>query len=313
LEELSRLYKENEVRNHRLAAELVRILNLLEIHGIPAVPFKGPVLALELYKDIALRQCDDLDLLVRQRDVPAVERHLIGRGYVPELNLSAEARSACLDLHDEYSYRRINPDITVELHWRLLPKTYSIPFDISALFEQFQSWAMLNPETLLLILSLHGYMHRWQRLCWLTDISELVHGCARIRWESVLSQAAGLGCRRILLLALCLIRTLFETRLPENICLAMDKDKAVRKLCMEIVEGMFSKSSFSVGWFPLARFQVRARENVQDRIRFWYRSALSPTALDYLHLRLPPSLACFYPLLRPLRLARKYFAVGSAD
>jgi hypothetical protein len=310
-EVLSNLYRENEIRNHRLAAELVRILNLLEIRGIPVVPFKGPVLALELYKDLALRQCDDLDLLVLQRDVPAVEEFLISRGYVPELKLGKEARLACLSIHDEYTYCRTNPEITIDIHWRLVPKSYAVPFDLTEVFRQLDiqkaaGASTLPPETLLLILCLHGYMHRWQRLCWVSDISELVLDHPEIRWELALKQASDLGCRRILLLAFCLIHTLFNIRIPESIDAAVQADTTVKRLCLEIAACLSRMKCSSPGWLTLAYFQARAREQVQDKIRFWYRFALSPTALDYLGLRLPPSLAYLYPLLRPLRLARKF-------
>jgi len=35
---------------------LLKLLDLFENHGIPAVPFKGPVLASSIYGDLSLRQ-----------------------------------------------------------------------------------------------------------------------------------------------------------------------------------------------------------------------------------------------------------------
>ncbi|HEY4953988.1 MAG TPA: nucleotidyltransferase family protein, partial [Gemmatimonadaceae bacterium] len=50
--------------NRRLTAELVRLMGLLKAAGVPAVTFKGPVLAAMAYGSIELRQFSDLDILV---------------------------------------------------------------------------------------------------------------------------------------------------------------------------------------------------------------------------------------------------------
>ena len=68
--------------NRHLTAELVRLMGLLETAGIPAVTFKGPVLAAMAYGSIELRQFSDLDILVRQTDLPQIAKILTGQGYV---------------------------------------------------------------------------------------------------------------------------------------------------------------------------------------------------------------------------------------
>jgi len=53
------------VRGMRLTGELVRLLEAFRNRGIQALPFKGPLLAAQLYGDRALREFSDLDILVR--------------------------------------------------------------------------------------------------------------------------------------------------------------------------------------------------------------------------------------------------------
>ncbi|RXM21985.1 hypothetical protein EO238_26195, partial [Citrobacter sp. AAK_AS5] len=48
---------------------LLRLQQLMESHGIRLVPIKGPVLARLAYGDVALRQFEDLDLIVRRPDL----------------------------------------------------------------------------------------------------------------------------------------------------------------------------------------------------------------------------------------------------
>jgi hypothetical protein len=56
-------------RKRAMAAELLALLQRFDRHGIPALPFKGPVLALQLYGDVALREFGDLDILVPSCDL----------------------------------------------------------------------------------------------------------------------------------------------------------------------------------------------------------------------------------------------------
>jgi hypothetical protein len=63
-------FEEIARKNLRFTAELIRILNCLESHGIAAIPFKGPTLAESVYGNLALREFSDLDILVRQSDFP---------------------------------------------------------------------------------------------------------------------------------------------------------------------------------------------------------------------------------------------------
>src|SRR5437899_2597076 len=69
LSELRARVEQNRVRNLEQSAELLRVLERLQDAGIEAVPYKGPVLASEVYGDVALREFVDLDILVEPRHV----------------------------------------------------------------------------------------------------------------------------------------------------------------------------------------------------------------------------------------------------
>lgn len=68
--------------NRHLTAELVRLMGLLEAAGVAAITFKGPVLAAMAYGSIELRQFSDLDILVRQADLPRVAEILTAERYL---------------------------------------------------------------------------------------------------------------------------------------------------------------------------------------------------------------------------------------
>ena len=81
LEQLREEYVRSAARSMSLAAELCAIARLLEDGGVEPLPYKGPVLALQAYGDVALRTFTDLDVLVRKSDVWKARQILCSRGY----------------------------------------------------------------------------------------------------------------------------------------------------------------------------------------------------------------------------------------
>src|ERR1041384_3498267 len=79
--------------NTFLTNELQRLLARFAVAEIEAMPYKGPVLAVALYGNVALRQFSDLDILVRPRDVARASELLQAEGYalLPPLNRVQQA------------------------------------------------------------------------------------------------------------------------------------------------------------------------------------------------------------------------------
>jgi len=69
LHKLREYFRVNSLRNKFLEKELVKLLHLFQTHEIPAIPFKGPVLASIAYGNLSLRSFADLDILVQKRDL----------------------------------------------------------------------------------------------------------------------------------------------------------------------------------------------------------------------------------------------------
>ena len=82
--------------------ELVKCLNLLQSQGITAVPMKGPVLAASAYGSLVLREFNDLDILVRERDVTRARDILIAEGYCPTYHLPPSQDGAVIAIAREY-------------------------------------------------------------------------------------------------------------------------------------------------------------------------------------------------------------------
>jgi hypothetical protein len=89
LDQLRESFQQNTARNLFLTAELCKILRLFAEHSIAAIPYKGPTLAVEAYKDAALRMYGDLDILLHQQDIPKATELLLGREYQSPFKISS--------------------------------------------------------------------------------------------------------------------------------------------------------------------------------------------------------------------------------
>jgi len=81
LEALGTHARELEQRNRYLFAEQHRVAQMFEDASLPMLFFKGPLLALNAYGDLMLRECGDLDMLIRPTDFPRVKDMLTSHGF----------------------------------------------------------------------------------------------------------------------------------------------------------------------------------------------------------------------------------------
>jgi hypothetical protein len=164
----------------RLSAELVAIVDLCADAALPVASLKGPVLAQQLYGAQSLRQCRDLDLLVRHADLHRFVDLLHARGYRPEPHDGPELDTLTKqDIH-HVSMKHAERRVPIEVHyWLLRPRGRRVHgFDdvaprlrpISFLGRQVQ---VLDGEDLLAYLCEHGAEHAWCRLEWLAAVGEL--------------------------------------------------------------------------------------------------------------------------------------------
>jgi hypothetical protein len=327
LEQLRRQFEANARRNAFLTSELLRMVGLLEAGGIPAIPFKGPVLAELAYGDGALRQFADLDILVREGDALAAYEIFAAEGYRRQGTPSQVWERAAR----EHDFALVHPDsgVGVELHWSLALRRF--PF-LSAedVWDRSGStvlagWEIrtLRAEDLLLFLCIHGSKHCWERLSWISDVAELVRAHPGLDWHEIVSHARRMGALRMLYFGLNLADELLSAPLPAPVARAAAADRAVRLLAHEVRESLFCdpgsdldpfsevRASDAGVEFDLIRIHLRMRERLRDRLReglVFARLLAAPTDRDRACLSLPNALSPLYYLVRPLRLTKQYGA-----
>jgi hypothetical protein len=314
LEQLRREFQANAQRNLFLTGELLRLLDLFEASGIPAIPYKGPALAAVLYHDLALRQFADLELLVHKPDLPRVEQLLLAQGYLPECRLSPGQQVAYMRTECEYNFVRRDTRVRLEIHWNIVPRYFTVPLEPQSFWARLEAVDLgpkqtvaFAPDMLLLILGVHhGAKHGWGRLGWICDLAQLIRVRPDLDWQAVWEQADRLGVRRVVLVGLLLARDLLGAALPEPVLGKIRADRPAARLAREVCEQLFVLPHRRPGKLAQRLLTLKLRERLRDRVGYCLRLALTPTEGDRELLALPPALASLYYLVRPIRLIGRY-------
>jgi hypothetical protein len=300
-------------RNMLMTVALLRIMTLLERHGLSAIAFKGPSLAHMAYGDITLRQFGDLDILVRKEDRTLVLELLLREGYVPEIRLKESSKKQFFNHLNAIGLHKPSSGIHIEIHWELLSKNYAVNWkeqylwkDDAYLSINHQKIRVLPTEQLLLYLCVHGSKHLFERLEWICDIDRSVRSAQEIDWTNLYSEAKSLGVTRMLHLGLLLAQHLLGLELPSIVEQQIKRDLKVSQLVSTIIALHFSSNPRQGKRYSTFILLWKMRENYIDRLRFAWHALFAPQFNDFKYIQLPEYLSFGYLLIRPFRLLMKY-------
>jgi Uncharacterised nucleotidyltransferase len=299
----------NSCSNLALTAELFRVLEALESHGVCATPYKGPVLAVQAYGDVAMRQFSDLDIIVSQRQIVSAHEVLLALGFRPVV-CGVKPQGDGRQVPGQYAYRK-GAETLVELHTELTLRYFPQRLALEELCERRECVQVagrpvltFSTEDTLLLLCVHGSKHFWERLGWIADITALAVEARPLDWAIVMERAQKWGIRRMVLLGAGLAEQLFHTPLPNEAADHLRNDATARQLTDGICQRFFTDEPVQLGVFSRFAFRVRMRGPLTEGLRYAVRLALMPTELD--RGGRSRYLEPVHALLRPLRLARSY-------
>lgn len=305
------------VRCAFLTTELVKMLQSFLSHGIQAIPYKGPVLAAQAYGDVALREFEDLDIILRQRDLPKVHGIMVELGYRPKYPWILSPGKAGSLIPGEYIYRDEVHQAMVELHTELTFRHFPVMPDLEDLTERLvpltltgRHLQIISAEDMVPILCVHGSKHFWERLSWIVDISELLQAYPGFDWDAAIRLAESLKAQRMLHLGLALAADLLEAPLPEEIRRRVGADLLAASLAIKVEERLLSREWSPLGATRRLHFRRHMVPGFAAGLRYAIRLAVVPAEEDWMMMRLPRPLAPLYMALRPLRLLHKYGWAG---
>ena len=313
MERLKITCRANTVRCLFLAAELHKILELFRTAGIVAIPYKGPVLAEQAYGNLTLRDFDDLDIILPQRDLQKAHEMMLGLGYQARFPwiLPKDSRTALVP--GEYNYRDEKRRAVVELHTELTLRHFPVVPDIDRFAQRMvkvmvagQEVPTLAPEDLLSALCVHGSKDFWERISWIADVAELIQRRTDLDWDGAFRTAESLRVERMLHLGLALANDLLQAPMPEEIRKRVRGDGEAVAVAREVEERTLSRNGSGVSAGKRMLFRRRMVRGTLAGWRYSLRLAVIPAEEDWEMVQLPGLLAPLYLALRPLRLLAKY-------
>ncbi len=313
LAELKRMFQLNARRNLNLAAELLKLLRAFSSRGIPVVPFKGPIAALSLYGDLALRQFIDLDLLIRRADILSARKVLIEYALVPQFDITEREELIYFDFRSEDAFSSPDKDLMVDLHCALTPRHFSASLDWDRFARRLQPMPLgdtqvltFSREDLLLLLCIHGAKDMWERLILVADIAEILRSGEPLDWSFIREEAAAVGGTHMLHMGLLLARDLLEADLPEEVLPAVNADLSAHSLAAQAATLLLRESDDPPSFFERQSFAFRSIAEPVRAFLYVAGNVLTPTPLEWRLVRFPESFSFLYRLLRPLRLTGKH-------
>jgi hypothetical protein len=80
LEELKSENRHISLHNIAMSCELIRLNNIFNNLNLSFIPYKGPLLSALIFNDITQRQYQDLDILVKEKDLLTIAVNSYSRG-----------------------------------------------------------------------------------------------------------------------------------------------------------------------------------------------------------------------------------------
>jgi len=303
-------------RNLQLTGEMLALVKVLDNHGIPSVPLKGPVLAVTAFGNLFSRMFDDIDLLVRPENLDQACEILLAAGYEPEFQLTPRQRAAYIGVQHAFSFFRRRDGITVELHWRLCDRYLSFPLKDRDLWANVQFENLfgtrlrcLKLEHNLLFLCMHGAKHFWNRVDWISSLNALARSQPSNRVPLLIAEAERLRSTRLLRLGVTLAHQLSPCPGTQRFLEAMPRDTMADGMAAAVWRQMFAEEPS--GWNKEVyrlRFYMEAREHVWDRVRLVWIATVRippPQSSEWNNPQVPGSLLFLYYFLRPIQVFRK--------
>jgi hypothetical protein len=242
LEALQLSYQQSARRNAKTLAQLAILLDRLGEDKIRVIVLKGAHLAEIVYGDAGLRPMSDVDLWVKEADVPGVEIALQDLGYV-----SMSGREAALDYSQ---HRHLAPFVKpgcadVEVHVTL-ERSPLVRLDEDGMWERAVSTRIggsealvLSPEDLLLHLCLHmGFQDRFKvSLRHLCDIPAVIRHFARdLDWDRFVRASRAWRLEKICYYALATAKGLLGAGVPAEALAALKTEDCDEDLVSAIGE-----------------------------------------------------------------------------
>ena len=321
-QEIQQYFRERLLRTARInlafLQEWQRVLNVLGEAKVPVISLKGPALAFTAYRNPALREFVDLDLLVQPCDVVRARDVLVRNGYLLDSVVLDDTDASLIHSSNrEISFVKEERGITVELHWGVLHEMFPFQLDVGQLFEsacvehqERISFLSLSPAHLLLYLCAHGTKHCWSNLRWLCDVACHVQANPSLDWDLCIRLAEPAGCELVLKHSLLLTGQVLGLELPDPIAQYASQDTKAHMLAKIARTFLFRENDDHPGYLEALRYYLAFAQGWREGAWLVFARVFIPAEQDWQYVRLPLPLRFLYYLVRPIRFVLERLSVA---
>lgn len=314
-----RFYKIS-LSNYLLAKKLVALTSRLEQENIPVLAYKGPAVAMAVYGDLALREYQDLDLVIHEEHLPNALEVMARAGFRIRPEYRIETRRDRARVHHAV-FHAPDQSHVVELHWQLTGNLWhAFSPDVEKLWSRSEALQLphgpvstMCREDLLLALCCHGTRHRWWCLKWLVDVAELLRSPHQWDWSRIKEMTEN---RRAVSastsLGILLAHELLGAPVPTEAAGILPVTEPVRTVAEAIREEILLHGhAHGDHHRTLLLLEERRAARMKYRGRWWFREVINVCPKDRALIRLPDKLEFLYRYIRVLRLTVKYTTRGA--
>jgi hypothetical protein len=206
--------------------------------------------AVSVYGDLALRQFNDLDLVVRLEHLSKSVQVMASAGFRMLPEGRPETRRVRTQFHHA-TFQAPDQSHYVDLHWQLagdLEQAFSP--EIEKVWSRCETLQLphgpvstMCREDLFLALCYHGAKHRWGLLKWLVDVAELLRGADRWDWSRIAEMTVNRpGAGASASLAMLLAHELLGAPIPAGSATTLAATERVRHVAAAIREEILTNS-----------------------------------------------------------------------
>lgn len=309
MRELRFHFQGNALHNRLLTGELCRLTAILESHGVAPVAFKGPILALTGYGDVAMRQFSDLDVLVRHSEMQRMIGLLDEQGFSPQSSNPAIVTDGFFQASED-AFIKPGAMAVIDVHWNLMPRYFPFAPDSELVHRRSVRLRLEDGEVSMpalhdqmLITCVHGTKHGWPSLGAIADVAALVRIENGYDWPALYGEATELGSLPMLLLGLKLAYEALAAPVPLEAIEMARREPIVAALAPRLLDSLFSRREAPrLPFFNEWGVPLRAIGRRRAQLGYILDRAFAPTFDDWRFARLPRPLFPLYYLVRPLRL-----------
>lgn len=307
-------FRNNTQKNLFFTGELLKIIKTFNQKDLMVIPYKGPVLAINAYDNLALREFGDIDLYISKDDVLVARDILVLMNYLPEYKIEKNKEEKFINGQRDLSFFNKSNNLTLEVHWTFKGHLFSLPYRadvwdgnnyIETTLHEMKV-KTLSDEEMLLVLALHNASHRWQRLSWICDFKETIESNKNLDYLHLMNTAKEKKISRILLINFVLARDLLNFEIPEEIKIFLDHDDVVMEITEKLKSRLFLREQRSSPLIDEIFSRLKLREDILYGIKDVIKGLITPTIYELKTLPLPTYLWFVYYIYRPLNLLFRY-------